>query len=216
MSRAVSLSTGSKRRWRCSARRATTASRSRSTTSTSIPWRRALRARAERLGALLDERGLARVVETDSRFLLDRRRAGLSELAVGGRQRRLELLRRAVDVAAALGAPVVSMRSGAVLGPGPGERVDAADGRPRARAGARRAVGVAIGLEPEGGMLVERLDDFLTLSRRLGDPPGLGLTLDLGHCAAVEPGPVETASGAAPGGSCTSTPRTCGASETPS
>ena len=52
-------------------------------------------------------------------------------------------------------------------------------------------VGVEIALEPEGGMLVERLDDFFTLSRRLGDPPGLGLTLDLGHCAAVEPGPIE-------------------------
>jgi L-ribulose-5-phosphate 3-epimerase len=51
--------------------------------------------------------------------------------------------------------------------------------------------GVAIAVEPEGGMLVERLDDFFTLARRLGDPAGFGLTLDLGHCAAVEPGPVE-------------------------
>src|SRR5215211_8921445 len=72
-----------------------------------------LRARAERLGGLLDELGLARVVETDSRFLLDRHRPDHPSLLSEGRQRRLELLRRAVDVAAAVGAPVVSMRTGA-------------------------------------------------------------------------------------------------------
>ena len=151
-----------------------------------------LRARAERLGALLDEHGLARVVETDSRYLLDRHRADYPSLLDDGRQRRLELLRRAVDVAAALGAPVVSLRSGAVT-----RALDPVsawtllmDGIERVLARAER-VGVTIGLEPEGGMLVERLDDFETLARRLGDPPGLGLTLDLGHCAAVEPGPVE-------------------------
>ena len=43
-----------------------------------------LRARAERLGALLDEHGLARVVETDSRYLLDRRRADYPSLLDDG------------------------------------------------------------------------------------------------------------------------------------
>lgn len=151
-----------------------------------------LRARAERLGARLDELGLARVVETDSRFVLDRRRPDHPSLLSETRQRRIELLRRAVDVAAAVGAPVVSMRSGAA--PRQQDPVTAwtllMDGLERVLAAAGRA-GVAIALEPEGGMLVERLDDFFTLSRRLGDPPGLGLTLDLGHCAAVEPGPIE-------------------------
>ena len=69
-----------------------------------------LRARAERLGARLEELGLARVVETDSRFVLDRRRPDHPSLLSESRQRRIELLRRAVDVAAAVGAPVVSMR----------------------------------------------------------------------------------------------------------
>ena len=64
------------------------------------------------------------------------------------------------------------------------------DGIERLLASAQRR-DVVLGLEPEGGMLVERLDDFDTLARRLGEPPGLGLTLDLGHCAAVEAGPVE-------------------------
>src|SRR5215207_8381275 len=47
-----------------------------------------VRVRAERLGALLDELGLARVVETDSRYLLDRRRADYPSLLDEGRQRR--------------------------------------------------------------------------------------------------------------------------------
>ena len=152
-----------------------------------------LRARAERLGALLDELGLARVVETDSRFLLDRRRPDHPSLLSEGRQRRIELLRRAVDVAAARRRPrgLAALRRRSAPA-GPGDRLDAADGRARARARARGAgAGWRSRVEPEGGMLVERLDDFFTLSRRLGDPPGLGLTLDLGHCAAVEPGPIE-------------------------
>ena len=156
------------------------------------PFAPRLRARAERLGALLDARGLARVVETDSRFLLDRHRPDHPSLLSESRQRRLELLRRAVDIAAAAGAPVVSMRSGAA--PRDQDPVTAwtllMDGMERVLTAAGRA-GVAIAVEPEGGMLVERLDDFLMLTRRLGDPPGLGLTLDLGHCVAVEPGPVE-------------------------
>jgi len=155
------------------------------------PFAPRLRARAERLGALLDELGLARVVETDSRFLLDRERPDFPSLLSEGRQRRIELLRRAIDVAAALGAPVVSLRSGPA--PAGQDPVSAwtllMDGLERLLASAERR-GVVLGLEPEGGMLVERLDDFDTLARRLGDPPGLGLTLDLGHFAAVEPGPV--------------------------
>jgi len=156
------------------------------------PFAPRLRARAERLGALLDDLGLARVVETDSRYVLDRGRPDFPSLLSDGRQRRIDLLRRAIDVAAAVGAPVVSLRSG----PAPGgiDPVTAwtllMDGLERLLASAERR-GVALGLEPEGGMLVERLDDFDMLVRRLGDPPGLGLTLDLGHCAAVEPGPVE-------------------------
>jgi sugar phosphate isomerase/epimerase len=87
---------------------------------------------------------------------------------------------------------VVSLRSGAA--PRQQDPVTAwtllMDGLERVLTAAGR-LGVEIAVEPEGGMLVERLDDFFTLSRRLGDPPGLGLTLDLGHCAAVEPGPIE-------------------------
>jgi hypothetical protein len=47
--------------------------------------------------------------------------------------------------------------------------------------------GVPIALEPEPGMLVERLDQVLRLRDELGSPALLGITLDVGHCVAVEP-----------------------------
>jgi sugar phosphate isomerase/epimerase len=47
--------------------------------------------------------------------------------------------------------------------------------------------GVVLSLEPEPGMLVETVDDALRLRADLGDPPGLGLTVDVGHCLVVEP-----------------------------
>ena len=50
--------------------------------------------------------------------------------------------------------------------------------------------GVTLAFEPEPGMFVERLDDFEALDRRLGSPPALGLTLDIGHCVCLEPAPV--------------------------
>jgi hypothetical protein len=49
------------------------------------------------------------------------------------------------------------------------------------------AVGVPLGLEPEPGHLIERLDDMFALRTTLGDPELLRVTLDVGHCVAVEP-----------------------------
>ncbi|TMQ26310.1 MAG: sugar phosphate isomerase/epimerase, partial [Candidatus Rokuibacteriota bacterium] len=52
---------------------------------------------------------------------------------------------------------------------------------------ARRAetIGVALGFEPEPGMLVESVGDFLDLRAAVASP-ALGLTLDLGHCLLTE------------------------------
>ena len=47
--------------------------------------------------------------------------------------------------------------------------------------------GVTLAFEPEPGMLVERLADYEALQRRLGHPPALGLTLDIGHIVCLEP-----------------------------
>jgi hypothetical protein len=46
---------------------------------------------------------------------------------------------------------------------------------------------VPLGLEPEPGMFVEHLSDALRLREELGSPKLFGITLDVGHCVAVEP-----------------------------
>jgi L-ribulose-5-phosphate 3-epimerase len=147
--------------------------------------------RAATLRSLLDELGLACVVETGARFALDPRRKHFPTLLTEGRGKRVRMLCRAVDVAAELGAPVVSLWSGVApsnLTPSVAwERL--LDGVDRVIAHAERR-GVRLGFEPEPGMFVERLDDFEVLDRRLGNPPTLGLTLDIGHCVCLEPEPV--------------------------
>jgi L-ribulose-5-phosphate 3-epimerase len=145
-----------------------------------------LRTLRRRLASL----GLSCVVETGARFALDPRRKHFPTLMSEGRERRLELLYRAIDVAAELEAPVVSMWSGAAPAQMAPETAwpRLLDGCERVLARAQRA-GVRVGFEPEPGMLVERLDDYDRLERALGFPHGLGLTLDVGHCVCVEDDP---------------------------
>lgn len=145
-----------------------------------------LRARAARLGAEIEALGLQVVVETGARFVLDPRRKHFPTLISDGRQRRVDLLCRAVDVAVELGAPVVSMWSGAAA-----ESPELAwdllvDGCERVLAHAERN-GITLAFEPEPGMLVETLADYELLAERLGHPPALGLTLDIGHIVCLEP-----------------------------
>jgi sugar phosphate isomerase/epimerase len=144
--------------------------------------------RAARLRAQLESLGLGCVVETGARFVLDPRRKHFPTLVSDGRERRVDLLCRAVDVAAELGAPVVSLWSGtAPEDIGPARVWDLlVDGLERVLVHAQRA-GVTLAFEPEPGMLVERLDDYELLERRLGRPDGLALTLDVGHCVCLEP-----------------------------
>jgi sugar phosphate isomerase/epimerase len=47
--------------------------------------------------------------------------------------------------------------------------------------------GITLAFEPEPGMLVETLADYELLAERLGHPPALGLTLDIGHIVCLEP-----------------------------
>jgi sugar phosphate isomerase/epimerase len=152
---------------------------------------RDLPARLEATRRLLDRHGLSCVVETGGRFVLDPRRKHHPTLLSAGRERRLDFLRRSIDVAAALDAPVVSLWSGAQGGVAPAvawERLLAGCEQLLEHAERR---GVTLGFEPEPGMFVESLADFEELARRLGDPGRLGLTLDLGHCVCLEPDCVE-------------------------
>ena len=129
------------------------------------------------------------MVETGARFVLDPRRKHFPTLVSDGRQRRVDLLCTAVDVAVELGAPVVSMWSGAAPADEPPRaRLGPAGRRLRARARARRsATAITLAFEPEPGMLVETLADYERLRERLGHPQALGLTLDIGHIVCLEP-----------------------------
>lgn len=143
-------------------------------------WPRA----AERVRGLLERLRLGCVVETGARFLLDARRKHQPTLlshAAEERERRLDFLRRAVEIAALLGADAVSFWSGAP------DRADSAAALwERLVAGCRRlcdhaeARGVRLAFEPEPGMFVDTMDRFAELCQRV-DRPSFGLTLDVGH-----------------------------------
>ncbi|MEU7136007.1 sugar phosphate isomerase/epimerase family protein [Streptomyces sp. NPDC046261] len=139
----------------------------------------------------LDRLALATVVETGARYLLDPWHKHSPTLLDDEPQRRKDYLSLAMRVAADLGAEAVSFWSGA---PAPGLPPRVA--RERLLRGCAWAVdeaertGVVLGFEPEPGMLADTLDSYFELSRRLGDPPRFGLTLDIGHCRCLEDTPV--------------------------
>jgi L-ribulose-5-phosphate 3-epimerase len=139
---------------------------------------------------LLDDLGLAVVIETGARFVLDPARKHRPSLldAPSEAARRLDFLKRCVDLAGALGAPVVSTWSGS--GPdGLGER----EGFDRLVGGLRRLCayaagsGVRVGFEPEPGMAIETIAGWTRVRDAVAHPT-LGLTLDIGHCLATREG----------------------------
>ena len=143
-------------------------------------------AQTDRLREHLDDLGLAVVIETGARYLLDPRmkhEPTLINRTASGRARRVAFLKRALDIQVRLGGETVSCWAGIrrdgvseeqawdYLRDGLAEVLDyAAD------------VGGELSFEPEPGMLVETNADFGRLVRRL-DARGehLKLALDLGH-----------------------------------
>lgn len=157
------------------------------------PFGPGLAGRVAAVAGHLDRLGLAAVIETGARYLLDPRRKHQPTLLdpdEGLRQRRLELLRRAIAIGSDLGAEAVSFWSGTCLPPsGTGaawERLVAACSELAALAADS---GVRLGLEPEPGMLVETIGGWQRLVEEVGGPELLGLTLDIGHCRCLEPQP---------------------------
>lgn len=152
------------------------------------PFARGVAARTTRVAHRLDELGLAVVVETGARYLLDPRRKHQPTLvSASGRERRVELLCRAVDIAADLGAEAMSFWSGAPPADAPPEESwDRLTAGCAAVVGAADHRGVDLAFEPEPGMFVDRLDGALELRSRLGDPSRFRLTLDVGHCRCNE------------------------------
>jgi sugar phosphate isomerase/epimerase len=153
------------------------------------PFESGLARRTAAVAARLEQLGLAVVVETGARYVLDPwRKHEPTLVSDDGSERRVDLLCRAVRVAADLGAEAVSFWSGTLP-----TRVSADTGWDRLCAGvapvldlADRA-GVVCAFEPEPGMFVDRLDGVLELRRRLGEPDNLRVTLDVGHVVCNEP-----------------------------
>jgi L-ribulose-5-phosphate 3-epimerase len=155
------------------------------------PYRPGLAARVAAVGRRLDALGLGLVVETGARYLLDPWRKHAPTLLDDDPARRVDFLRRAVRIGADLGAEAVSCWAG--VRP---STVDEAAAWDRLVAGcadvvaAAETAGVPLGFEPEPGMLVEDIAGWHRLRRALGEPPGFGITLDIGHCRCLEPMPV--------------------------
>lgn len=148
--------------------------------------------RIDALAARLDRLGLAVVIETGARYLLDPWRKHAPTLLDDEPALRRDFLRRAVRIGADLGAEAVSFWAGIRPAAVPPEA--AWDRLVRGCdevAAAADAAGVLLGFEPEPGMLVQTIDDWFTLHARLGAPDCFGLTLDIGHCRCIEPWPVE-------------------------
>jgi sugar phosphate isomerase/epimerase len=140
------------------------------------------------LAGRLDRLGLAVVIETGARYLLDPwHKHSPTLVSDEGRERRIDFLERAVRIAADLGAEAVSFWSG--IKPAGVTDTVAADrlvsGCAKVVAAADKA-GVPLGFEPEPGMFVEDLDGYDRLFERLGRPACFGLTLDIGHCRCLE------------------------------
>ena len=143
--------------------------------------------RTEALARDLHARNLGCVIETGARFLLDPRRKHEPTLltpSAEGRARRVAFLQRALDIGGMLGAEAVSFWAGVPL---PG--VDRGEAGEWLLSGVAQVLdhaelrGIPAALEPEPGMLVETLDDWVTLQAAL---PALKLALDLGHCLVTQ------------------------------
>jgi L-ribulose-5-phosphate 3-epimerase len=141
-------------------------------------------AQAELVRSQLQRLGLRCVVETGARFLLDPRRKHQPTLLSGRDEdwrRRYEFLRRAVDIAQAIGAEVVSFWSGTAEEP-------AAETELMARLTVGSTIlgeyaaekGIRLAFEPEPGMFIDTMPQFDMLSLCISQP-NFGLTLDVGH-----------------------------------
>ncbi|MEZ6002874.1 MAG: sugar phosphate isomerase/epimerase [Planctomycetota bacterium] len=157
-------------------------------------------AQAREVRACALDRGLAVAVESGARFLLDpqrKHRPNLMDADAGARARRVDFYLRCLEVAHAIGAPLVSLWSGAT---------DSEEDLPeeafyeRLTLGLlpvlRRGIelGVRVSFEPEPGMFVETPEQYGHLLAQAGtDLDDLGLTLDVGHCLVTGESPPQDA-----------------------
>ena len=145
-----------------------------------------------RVRGRLEALGLVPVIETGARYVLDPRRKhrpNLLEAEPTGRRERLDFLVRCAEIAAEIGAGVVSIWSGhrpAECAEGDADHF-LAEGVAALCVEAER-LGVRVAFEPEPGMWVDTLAGWERL-RDAVSHPALGLTLDVGHVPCTEPFP---------------------------
>jgi sugar phosphate isomerase/epimerase len=148
------------------------------------PYEPALPARTAALRALLERLALRCVVETGARYLLDpwcKHQPTLISPGAEQRERRLDFLRRAVDVGHELGADAVSFWSGsAVDGASPDVHMARLVEGCRRLCDAAAERHVRLTFEPEPGMFIDTMAGFTELHQRVAHL-GLGLTIDVGH-----------------------------------
>ena len=148
------------------------------------PGARDLQQQIDGLRRLLERFAMRSVIETGARFLLhprEKHEPTLISADAGGRARRIEFYKHAVDCAARLGSDCVSIWSGALR-----DRVSRPQAVDRLVEGLEEVLeygagqGVAIGFEPEPGMLIDSMQGYEELLGRI-DAANLRLTLDVGH-----------------------------------
>ncbi len=134
--------------------------------------------------SLLDKHRLRSVIETGARFLLDpwhKHQPTLVSAEAQQREKRVDFLCRAVEIAHELGSDVVSFWSGR-----PKDNADDAVQMSRLVEGCRRLCDYAaerqvqLAFEPEPGMFIDTMIRFAELRERV-DHPNFGLTIDIGH-----------------------------------
>jgi L-ribulose-5-phosphate 3-epimerase len=146
------------------------------------PW--SLARDVRRVRAALEHRGLACVIETGARFLLNplvKHDPTLMDPDPARRAIRLDFLSRALDLAQALQAESVSLWSGR-----PPVPIDEEPGMDRLSEALKpvldraEKVQIPLAFEPEPGMFIDTLERFGRLDERVHHPL-FQLTIDLGH-----------------------------------
>jgi len=141
-------------------------------------------AQLTRVMELIAKHRLHVVVETGARFLLDplrKHQPTLISPTSSERDRRFDFLVRSISLAEHLGAEAVSFWSGTpVDDAGPEVWMDRLVEGCKALAEVAGRCGVRLAFEPEPGMLIDTMEKFAELRRRV-DHPAFGLTIDVGH-----------------------------------
>src|SRR5262245_5946784 len=138
------------------------------------PFSAELPSEVARVREMLRSHSLHSVIETGARFLLDSRHKHEPTLlapAVADRARRIDFLRRAIDIAAELGSDAVSLWSGSLR-----DEPTRSEAMARLVEGCKQVVDHAVvrnmklAFEPEPGMFIARMADYEELLSHVDHP----------------------------------------------